>query len=183
MDMADADLTLRRRTQCKLLLLFLAAISIVLTLSQSASAQSTLKDRGSHRRPQMLSALAGFHFDARYGAGFPMALSGRYYYPIVPDGFASGLNDEFGLEGGLDLLLRFGSGDAAIGLPFTGLYALHFTDRFDAYAKLGFSLHIHRRARVHPYAAFGIRLKINDSLYFRAEAGYPLLLAGIAFAF
>jgi hypothetical protein len=179
---ADTDLTLPRRSHRKLLLCF-AAISFALSLAQSASAQSTLKDRGSHRRPQMLSALAGFHFDSRYGAGFPMVLSGRYYYPLVPDGFASGLNDEFGLEGGLDLLLRFGSGDAGIGLPFTGLYALHFTDRFDAYAKLGFSIHIHRNAHVRPYAAFGIRLKLNESLYFRAEAGYPLLLAGIAFAF
>jgi hypothetical protein len=161
------------------LFVFFAAISVAF----SASAQSTLKDRGSHRRPQMLSALAGFHFDARYGAGFPMALSGRYYYPIVPDGFASALNDEFGLEAGLDLLLKFGSGDAGIGLPFAGLYDLHFTDRFDAYVKLGFSVHIHRHAHVVPYAAFGIRLKINESLYFRAEAGYPLLLAGIGFAF
>ena len=177
MHMTDTDLTLRK------LLLFIAAISVSLALTQGASAQSTLKDRGSHRRPQMLSALAGFHFDSRYGDGFPMALSARYYYPLVPDGFASGLNDEFGLEAGLDLLLRFRSGDAGIGLPFTGLYALHFTDRFDAYAKLGFSIHIHRRAHVHPYAAFGMRLKLNESLYFRAEAGYPLLLAGIAFAF
>lgn len=180
--MTDTDLTLRRSRLLKLLLCF-AAISVMLCVAASASAQSTFKDRGSHRRPQMLSALAGFHFDSRYGAGFPMVLSGRYYFPIVPDGFGSTINDEFGLEAGLDLLLRFGSGDAGIGLPFTGLYALHFTDRFDAYAKLGFTIHVHRNAHVYPYAAFGIRLKLNESLYFRAEAGYPLLLAGIAFAF
>lgn len=177
--MADTDLTLRLQLRVTLL----SCLAAILLWAPSASAQSTLKHAGPHRRPQMLSALAGFHFDARYGAGFPMALSGRYYYPLVPDGFGSGLNDEFGLEAGLDLLLRFGSGDAGIGLPFTGLYALHFTDKFDAYAKLGFSIHIHRRAHVHPYAAFGIRLKLNESLYFRAEAGYPVLIAGIAFAF
>ena len=131
----------------------------------------------------MLSVFTGFHFDARYGAGLPFALSGRYYYPIVPDGFSSALNDEFGIEAGLDLLLKLGSGDAGIGLPVAGMYDLHFTDRFDAYAKLGFSVHVQRRARAYPYAAFGIRLKLNESLYFRAEAGYPLLLAGIGFAF
>lgn len=161
----------------------LSSLLSVLSMSHDARAQGTLKDRGAHHRPQMLSALAGFHFDARYGAGLPMALSGRYYYPLIPDGFGSALNDEFGLEAGLDLLMKFGSGDAAIGLPFAGLYDLHFTDKFDAYVKLGFSVHIHRKARPYPYAAFGIRLKLNETLYFRAEAGYPLLLAGIGFAF
>lgn len=131
----------------------------------------------------MLSIFTGFHFDARYGAGLPVALSGRYYYPIVPDGFGSAINDEFGIEGGLDLLVKFGSGDAGIGLPVAGLYALHFTDRFDAYAKLGFSVHVMRKARAFPYAAVGIRFKLNQTLYFRAEAGYPLMLVGLGFAF
>jgi hypothetical protein len=132
----------------------------------------------------MLSVFTGFHFDARHGSGFPMAFSGRYYYPLVPDGFGSAINDEFGIEAGVDMLFKFGrSGDFAIGLPIAGMYDLHFNERFDAYAKLGFSVHIGHGARPYPYAAVGMRLKLNDRLYFRAEAGFPLLLVGLGFAF
>lgn len=152
-------------------------------LPGSALARDTLKDAGHHQRPQMLSVFSGFHVGYYHG-GLPVALSGRYYYPIVPDGFGSTINDEFGIEGGIDLLFQFGSSDHfGVGLPVAGMYDLHFSETFDAYAKLGFSLHIDKRARPYPYAAVGMRLRLNDSLFFRAEAGYPMLLVGLGFAF
>lgn len=147
-------------------------------------ARADLKDAGAHHRPQMLSVFTGFHMDFRHGSGLPVTLSGRYYYPIVPDGFGRTINDEFGIEAGIDMLFKLGKhGDIGIGLPVAALYDLHFSEKFDAYAKLGFSVHIDHDARPFPYAAVGMRLKLNESLYFRVEAGYPLVLVGLGFAF
>lgn len=166
--------------RCLLACLLVAAGLVLLP----RSARADLRDAGTHHRPQMLSVFTGFHFDFKHGSGLPVALSGRYYYPIVPDGFARNLNDEFGIEGGIDMLFKFGSrGDLGIGLPVAGLYDLHFSEKFDAYAKLGFSVHIDRGARAFPYAAVGMRLKLNESLYFRVEGGYPVVLVGLGFAF
>lgn len=147
-------------------------------------AHADLKDAGSHHRPQMLSVFTGFHMDFRHGSGLPVTLSGRYYYPIVPDGFGRTINDEFGIEAGIDMLFKLGSkGDFGIGLPVAVLYDLHFSEKFDAYAKAGISVHIVHEPRPFPYAAVGMRLKLNESLYFRVEAGYPLVLVGLGFAF
>jgi hypothetical protein len=156
------------------------ALLSMLCPEAAAAGGGGLKDMGTHHRPQMVSVFTGFHVAHYGGAGVPFALGGRYYYPLVPDGFGSSINDEFGIEAGLDLLVR--SKGLGMAMPVAGLYDLHFNDKFDGYVKLGFSLSVGDKARVAPYAAVGMRLALSDSLYFRLEGGYPLVMVGLGFA-
>ncbi|HEY2735837.1 MAG TPA: hypothetical protein VGI70_17690, partial [Polyangiales bacterium] len=59
----------------------------------------------------------------------------------------------------------------------------------DAYVKAGlifggdFSDHLHDGFYVYFMTTVGMRLKITPSMYFRAEAGFPWVKAGLGFAF
>ena len=164
------------------------------TPSSPAAEPDTLKDASPHMRPQMISAFTGFSFGHFAGYGFPMMLGGRYYIPIVKDGFLPTVNDEFGLEFGLDLNFTFLSDrytDSVLfgfGIPAEAMWDFHFSPRFDAYAKVGF---VFGSAFNSGYGGFwwdfrthvGMRLKLNDVMYFRAEVGYPNIMAGLGFAF
>ena len=133
----------------------------------------------------------------------PVSCSGRNpfgtitYIPIVPNGFIPSLNDEFGLEFGLDFTFTFLSDTYAyrdqnvlvgFGIPADAMWDFHFSPRFDAYAKLGF---VFGTVFSENYGGFwwtvrtavGLRLKLNEVLYFRAEVGYPAIMAGLGFAF
>jgi hypothetical protein len=164
------------------------------TTSQSPAAgePDSLKDPGPHQRPHMVSAFTGFYFGTLSRAGFPMLIGGRYLLPLVADGFLPTLNDEFGLEFGLDLSFTFLSSRYSdtllfgFGVPVDAYWDLHISPRFDAYVKAGFSI----GSGLGDYGSFwwdfrtsvGLRLKLNDTMYFRAEVGYPTIMAGLGFA-
>jgi hypothetical protein len=163
---------------------------------RSAAAQEagTIKDTSVHARPQMVSIFTGLHIGHFSGYGFPLVIGGRYYIPIVPDGFLPSINDEFGLEFGLDLDFTFLSGvysDSVLvgfGIPADGVWDFHFSPRFDAYGKLGFVFGSVFNSGYGGFwwtfrSAVGLRLKLNEALYFRAEVGYPAIMAGLGFAF
>jgi hypothetical protein len=154
-------------------------------------ASGTLRDSSFHARPQMVSVFTGFLLNRFVSYGFPFTIGGRYYYPIVPTGFIPSLNDEFGIEGGLDFLFLFGHDTyAGFSIPIDAMWDFHFSPTFDAYAKLGF-LFGNVFGSGYRYGGFwfdfrpavGLRLKLTDTLYFRAEAGYPAIMAGLGFAF
>jgi hypothetical protein len=166
------------------------------TLPQVAHAQEgeagSIRDSSFHARPQMVSVFTGFLLNYFVDYGFPLTISGRYYFPIVPNGFIPSINDEFGIEGGLDLLFLFGHKTYfGFGVPVDAMWDFHFTPRFDAYGKLGFLFGDVFGDRYYSHHGFwfdfrpavGIRLKLNEMLYFRAEAGYPVIMAGLGFAF
>lgn len=165
------------------------------TTTTSAPAEAdSIKDASPKLRPQMISAFTGFQFGHFAGYGFPMFIGGRYYIPIVKDGFLPSVNDEFGLEFGLDLNFTFLADRYAdsvlfgFGIPAEAMWSFHFSPRFDAYGKVGF---VFGSAFNSGYGGFwwdfrthvGIRLKLNDVMYFRAEVGYPTIMAGLGFAF
>ena len=163
------------------------------TASAPAAEQDGIKDASPHFRPQMISAFAGFQFGHFAGYGVPMFIGGRYYLPIVKDGFLPSINDEFGLEFGLDFhftFLRDIYTDSVLfgfGVPAEAMWVFHFSPKFDAYGKVGF---VFGSAVNSGYGGFwwdfrthvGMRFKLNDVMYFRAEVGYPNIMVGLGFA-
>ena len=163
-----------------------------------SSEEDSIKDGSPKDRPQMISVFTGIHYGHFAGYGFPLQLGGRYYIPIVPDGFLPTINDEFGLEFGMDFTFTFVSSfysnrydDSVVlgfGVPADAVWDFHFSSRFDAYAKLGFVVGSLVSSDYGGFwytfrSAVGMRLKLNDALYFRAEVGYPSIMAGLGFAF
>ena len=174
-------------------------LTLVISAPYCAAAQyhdNSIRDSSVHDRPQMVSFFTGFQLN-RFNHGVPLTIGGRYYFPIVPNGFIPKLNDEFGIEGGFDLLFLFDDYDDhthfGFGVPVDALWDFHFSRIFDAYVKLGFIFGnvFHAGNGNRSYDGFwfdfrpavGMRLKINDVLYFRAEAGYPFVMAGLGFGF
>jgi hypothetical protein len=159
----------------------------------SSGEPESIKDFSAHARPQMISVFTGLHYGHFAGYGFPMLIGGRYSIPIMPDGFLPTINDEFGLEFGLDFDFTFLSDiykDSVLlgfGIPADAYWDFHFSAKFDAYAKLGFVIGSVFNSGYDGFwwtfrSAVGLRLKLNDVMYFRAEVGYPALLAGLGFA-
>ena len=177
--------------------------ALALLLSQPAAAQDAapasseeggIKDFSPKSRPQMVSVFTGIHYGHFAGYGFPLQIGGRYYMPIVPDGFLPSLNDEFGLEFGLDFTFTFLSSlynDSVLlgfGVPADAVWDFHFSSKFDAYAKLGLVFGTVFTSGYDGFwwtirSAVRLRLKLTDTLYFRAEVGYPSIMAGLGFAF
>src|SRR4051794_35313078 len=84
-------------------------LTLVVIAPRAAAAQyhdNSIRDSSFHDRPQMVSIFTGFQLN-RFNEGVPFTIGGRYYFPIVPSGFIPKLNDEFGIEGGFDLLFVF----------------------------------------------------------------------------
>jgi hypothetical protein len=189
--MASNALSLRRAT---LLSLFGAALALSAPGHAAAQEAGGIKDTSLQARPQMVSIFTGLHLGHFAGYGFPLLVGGRYYFPIVPNGFLPTLNDEFGIEVGLDFDFTFLSSayrDSVLvgfGIPADGLWDFHISPRFDAYGKLGFVFGSVFNSGYDGFwwtfrTAVGMRLKLNDALYFRAAVGYPAIMAGLGFAF
>jgi hypothetical protein len=181
------------------------ALGVLAASPRTAAAQATeepggLKDASPHERPMMLSFFTGINYGYYASYGFPLTLGGRFYIPLVRDGFIRTLNDEFGIEFGLDLNFDFisdryhtvygyDSTIFGIAFPVEAMYDFHFTRTFDAYVKAGFifggdfSDHLHDGFYFNFVSAVGLRWAMTDMLYLRAEAGYPWIKAGIGFAF
>lgn len=171
-----------------------AAQDTAATVRPVSSEVDSIKDASPKDRPQMLSFFTGIHYGHFAGYGFPLQIGGRYYIPIVPDGFLPTVNDEFGLEFGLDFTFTFLSSlyqDSVLvgfGVPADAVWDFHFSAKFDAYAKLGFVFGSVFNSGYDGFwwtirSAVGLRLKLNEMLYFRAEVGYPSIMAGLGFAF
>src|ERR1700759_2837168 len=93
--------------------LWCGALAVALTAVASAGVAhaqeaGSIHDSSPHARPQMVSVFPGFLVNRFDSYGFPLPIGGRYYFPIVPNGFIPSLNAEFGIEGGLHFLFLFG---------------------------------------------------------------------------
>ncbi|MET0391115.1 MAG: hypothetical protein ABW321_34405 [Polyangiales bacterium] len=194
--MASHSISARRTRRARLVCVFAGALALSMIASAThapsrVAAQDgvgNIRDSTPQDRPQMLSFFTGLQYNANFTTyGFPFLLAGRYYFPIVKNGFIPSLNDEFGLEGGLNLLFLFGDTTyVGFGLPFEAVWDFHISTTFDAYAKAGFLV-----GSTFGYDGFwwdfrtsvGLRLKLTPAMYFRAEVGYPSVMAGLGFAF
>ena len=141
------------------------------------------------KRPMMASVFVGLPYGEFY-YGFGVGFAGRFYIPIVPDGFIPQINDEFGLEFGVDITPTFGTYSYVfLDIPVQVMLDVHIIPNFDAYAKVGICPTIYLGHDTGFYAssifagAVGLRYKLGSSFYLRAEVGYPMAMVGIGFGF
>jgi len=141
------------------------------------------------QRPMLLSVFAGLPY-AYYGYGFGFGIGARFYLPLVQDGFIPQINDEFGLEFGVDIAPSFGTFSYFFfDIPVQVVLDVHVTPQFDAYVKLGICPTLYFGHDSGFYAgslfagAVGLKYKLGEKFYLRAEAGYPMVMVGIGFGF
>lgn len=170
-----------------------ALLCAALALSTSAFAKGEgggIRDGSHHNRPFQLSFFAVAPFERYYLTG-PLGIGGavRFAIPLVNDGFIRPINDSFELELGANLYTGFSSGPVVVTPIAEVRWTFHLTSHFSAYPKLGFGWNfpvVTPRSLVPtPYfsAAAGLLYEVADWFYLRAEAGYPGVLLGLAFAF
>jgi hypothetical protein len=182
---------------------FACGVALVLAIgvaaapsSAAAQERGSLRDSSPKDRPMLLSFFTGIPYGYYAAYGFPFSIGGRFLLPIVPNGFLPSVNDEFALEFGMDFNFTFLDSDVyrdslavSIGVPAEALWDFHFSQMFDAYAKLGFviggdfSRHTHDGFWASPISVVGMRLWFANAICFRAEVGYPWIKAGLGFAF
>jgi hypothetical protein len=171
--------------------------------STAAMAENRFKEPGAlldaseQERPQMLSFFAGLPYGYLF-YGFPIAVGARYYIPILKNGFIPPVNDEFGIEFGADFSFFLGRQSFLpfLGLPVEVLWRFHFTENFDAYAKLGLALRFGFGSYyngfntvsgvgvdIDPVSAVGLVYKLSSNIALRAEVGYPWIKVGIGILF
>jgi hypothetical protein len=152
-----------------------------------------LLDRSEHTRPMEIAFFLNLQYGYAgwYGYGFPFGVGGRLYLPLVADGFISSINDEFGLEGGLDFAMRFGSNGVfypLLDIPVAAVWRFHLTDRWTVYPKVGLGIsfgYLYSSAAPVNFiveSLVGAIFKINDLLSLRFEVGYPSAKVGLAIA-
>jgi len=158
------------------------------SLDPSFRRPGALMDASPQRRPNMLAVFVGFPYSYWGWGGVPLGVSGRYYLPLLHDGFIPTVNDSFGLDVGADVLLVFGPGVFFVDVPAELMWALHFTPDVTGYMKLGVALELGFsgtttcwgnqcitgfRPWVEPVGALGVIIKLNQQLQLRLEGGYP----------
>lgn len=154
-----------------------------------------LLDRGTHQRPWMLSVFAGVPYGYFYYAGFPFGIGGRLYAPIAHDGFVPPVNDEFGIEFGVDFSGVAGSRLYPVfAIPVEVMWQFHLLKEFSLYVKAGIALQFNVVSYC-PYAYarscgvvtadgignVGLIWHFTQKIALRVEAGYPWLKLGLGF--
>lgn len=152
-----------------------------------------INDRSPQHRQQMLSFFVGIPWQY-FGYGFPFSVGGRYYIPIVHDGFIPALNDSFGIEFGADFFGTVGpyyGFGGFVSLPVEAMWQFHLTRDFSAYGKLGFAVQVHfgqnyfgnnlAYVTADLVAGAGIMYKVSSAVVLRAELGYNGAKIGIGF--
>ena len=189
-------MNLRAMTRWTSVLLFVAVAAPRLAAAQDAdghvNASGGIRDTGAHTRPHMLS----FFATIPYWSGWGFGLGARYQIPLAHDGFLPRVNDSFELEFGADLYYAgaycyydgCGFGAAGLTIPVEAMWTFHITPKFDAYGKLGLGVNFYFGRGFYVSGPFGpiwfssgagIMYHINESIYFRAELGWPTTRVGI----
>ncbi len=156
-----------------------------------------LLDRSTgHVRKMMLSFFLGVPFSysgyGLYVSSFSVGLGVRFYIPIVKEGFLPMLNDSFGIEFGADPSIVFGgfgyNTGFGIAIPVEARWNFHLFPRLEVYAKLGAGIGVlvvspSVYVGFVPVANVGVLFKLNETLFLRAEVGYPAVKVGLGIAF
>lgn len=192
---------MRRIAKLLVVALALAASPVLAEEGEASSGGNALRrsgallDRGPQKRPMMLSLFAGVPYGYFYYAGFPFGIGGRFYIPIVHDGFIPPVNDSFGIEFGLDFSGVAGrSVYPVFAIPVEVMWRFHFQKTFSLYAKIGIALQFNVVSYC-PYTGYrscglvtadgignvGLIWHFTQKVALRVEAGYPWLKIGLGF--
>lgn len=166
----------------------------IASLDPSLRGPGSLSDASPQRRHPMISLFIGFPAGYFGYGGIPFSIGGRYLQPILHDGFVPTINDSFSVEIGADLFAlgaaRFG---AMLAIPLEAMWALHFSEKFAGYLKLGAELELRFLGDwcwggvcggfigAGIIAQLGIMYRLTDAITLRVELGYPGLKLGLGF--
>jgi hypothetical protein len=162
---------------------------LALLLCLAAGEGGGIRDDTYHRRPFQLSLFAYAPYVSPYLPGpYGLGLAARFTVPLLYRGFLPQVNDSFELEVGGNFYSDVPDGLVYVVTPTVeARWTFHVTSRFSAYPKLGMGLSFPLTGRRPPLphftASVGMLYELLAWLYFRAEAGYPGALLGLAFAF
>lgn len=165
-----------------------------------ARAAGGLLDGSSHRRRNQLSVFVGLPWYWGFVGAVPAGLGGRFYVPLLHDGFLPEVNDSLGFEVGADLSFHsMGAGralGASLAFPLEALWKLHVLPRFGVYGKLGFAIDVGfpgtcapngtcvAAGYVWPFfvASAGLSVDLTRAVSVRLEGGYPWVRLGLGVA-
>lgn len=191
---------------------FTAALAVSLLLASSAAFAQTpppppdsppstssgyfgagISDASPHLRPSEISVMA--YLPYTYGLG--IGVTGRFSYPILPNGFLPEINDSFDLEGGVSF--AYGSYYAFVGsaswtdlIPHVmGTWRFFLLPHLDLYLGLAFGADIFLFSGLlgtvgyAPVGFFwnvagGLHYRFSNAIELRAEVGYRGLQVGIS---
>lgn len=165
------------------------------SLDPSFRGPGSLSDASPQRRHPMLSLFIGFPAGYFGYGGIPFSIGGRYLQPILHDGFVPSVNDSFSIEIGADLYALGASRffGAMLAIPIEAMWALHFSQKFAGYLKLGAAIELrflgdwcwggvcNGIVGAGIVAQLGIMYAITDAIMLRVELGYPGLKVGLGF--
>ena len=165
------------------------------SIDPSLRGPGSLSDASPQRRHPMISLFIGFPAGYFGYGGIPFSIGGRYLQPILHDGFVPSVNDSFSIEVGADLYALGASRffGAMLAIPIELMWALHFSQKFAGYLKLGAAIELRFLGDwcwggvcngvigAGIVAQLGIMYAITDAITFRVELGYPGLKVGLGF--
>jgi len=170
----------------RLALVGLLAASSTSLVAGEASAQSTIKSRGSHLRPLRIDPTLNVGF---FGAYNRVAASGWFVLPILHDGFIPSLNEAFQLEFGASFETSFYDNDfldevvySHVLRPMGGVrYDWYLTEQWQAwvFTKFGANIRIEDDTRIYDVFAvdYGLgaywHFSPSMALRFEAHSRYP----------
>jgi len=164
--------------------LFVAATAALVALLATPATTEAQQHHIEGLRPEV-HLDAGLH--GYFGAGFDLEIA------LVPDGFISGIDDEFAIVPGLDFLFfdyRYdGDGHGGFGIApnLTFQWNLYVSDKWSIFPELGFVMLFttddrnpyyrgygpRRNVWVDPVAAFGARWHFSERNALTFRIGYP----------
>lgn len=178
----------------------LAVSSLAFAQEESESAQpegggnrwkrpGALLDRSDYgSRPMMLS-LHGILPYGHFGVGyFPLGAGASFYIPLVKNGFIPPVNDEFGLDLGIDAVAYLGYvNPLGLYLPIGVQWKFHLLEQLEAYLKVGIMPRLWF-GYVTPFifdffSTVGVNWMFSKSFGLKLEGGWPGIRFGVVLAF
>jgi len=177
---------------------FMSKLVLVIALSASSMAfANKLKEPGAlldesekTDRPMQLSVHGTLPWGGYYG--WAAGAGAGLYIPLVKNGFISKLNDEFGIDFGVDALFHFGfTQPFDLLIPVGVRWQFHMLDNLELYAKLGVEVSLWFGAGapgyglyywpVRPMFQVGAQWMFSQKVGLKLEIGYPGLRFGVLF--
>lgn len=174
---------------------FMSKLVLVVALSASSMAfANKLKEPGAlldesekTERPLQL----GVHGTLPWGGyyGWAAGAGANLYIPLAKNGFISKLNDEFGIDFGVDAVFHFGYAQPFnLLIPVAARWQFHLLKQLELYASLGLEVDLWFGYAynawywpVRPAFHVGAQWFFSEKVGLKLEVGYPGLRLGVVF--